>query len=129
MAKIEGIIQICVGCLVLKKAKAAGCMADAVADENAAKPAKSLHEIGRRLLQLLTVSIPLVDVRALEELWPAEAEENAPTKSKAAAAGGRKAPAQLELLEYDSYGQVTSTVAKLRSKGLDAGSTVALKGE
>ena len=113
-------MQICVGCLVLQKAKVAECNADAGADEIAVQPAKSFPEIGRRLIQLLRVSIPTADVRKLVELWPADAEADAPTKSKAEAAGGRK-----PLLEYDSDGQVTSTVAKLRSKGLDVGSIVA----
>ena len=70
-----------------------------------------------RLIQLLIASIPTADVRQLKDNWPAPAEGMATPNSKADAASGLRPPVTLELLEYDSDGEVTSTVAKCSLQG------------
>ena len=98
------MIDCSVGCFVLKKAK--------VADDDdtpgrvdcatavAVQPAQSLDEVGRRMIQLISCSLPSANLAHLVERWLAAAELTSQ--------GGGITPAyQLELLEYSGDGQAT----------------------
>ena len=128
LAKLEGVIQISVGCLVAKKAKAAETGIAPGENEKTVQPAKTFDEIGRRLIKMLVTNIPQADVKALTALWPVPDAGVAPTNGKADTLSGPRPPVTLDLMEYDCDGEVTSTMAHLRFMGLDVASNVAKGG-